>query len=155
MFNVGNSFYAIAGMGGGPYSPRLWKQFEGVYNQFFGVTQPYSLTFICNQDEPYDKIFNNIEFRADTWDGETLTNETFDTLEVWNEYQRGKSSLTMSRNKPSTLQKKFRVWRANIPRDSKNYRDRIRNTWAFIKLSKNYPVTYRTELHDVMVHYFI
>ena len=155
MFNVGNSFYAIAGIGGGPYSPRLWKQFEGVYNQFFGVTQPYSLTFICNQDEPYDKIFNNIEFRADTWDGETLTNETFDTLEVWNEYQRGKSSLTMSRNKPSTLQKKFRVWRANIPRDSKNYRDRIRNTWAFIKLSKNYPVTYRTELHDVMVHYFI
>ena len=155
MFNVGNSFYAIAGIGGGPYSPRLWKQFGGVYNQFFGVTQPYSLTFICNQDEPYDKIFNNIEFRADTWDGETLTNETFDTLEVWNEYQRGKSSLTMSRNKPSTLQKKFRVWRANIPRDSKNYRDRIRNTWAFIKLSKNYPVTYRTELHDVMVHYFI
>lgn len=155
MFNVGNSFYAIAGIGGGPYSPRLWKQFGGVYNQFFGVTQPYSLTFICNQDEPYDKIFNNLEFRADTWDGETLTNETFDTLEVWNEYQRGKSSLTMSRNKPSTLQKKFRVWRANIPRDSKNYRDRIRNTWAFIKLSKNYPVTYRTELHDVMVHYFI
>lgn len=155
MFNVGNGFYSIAGIGGGPHNPRLWKQFEGNYNQFFGVTKPYSLTFICNQDEPYDKIFNTVEFRADTWDGTILTNETFDTLEVWNEYQRGKSTLAMSRNKPSTLQKKFRVWRANIPRDSKNYRDRIRNTWAFIKLSKNTPVTYRTELHDVMVHYFI
>lgn len=155
MFNVSNGFYAIAGEGGGKYYPKLWKQFDGNYNSFFGVTRPYSVTFICNQDEPYDKIFNNIEFRADTWNGDTLTNSTFDTLDVWNEYQHGTSSLVMNRNKPSTLQKKFRVWRANVPRDSKNYRDRIRNTWAFVKLSMNNPSTYKTELHDIMVHYFI
>lgn len=155
MFNAGNSFYAIAGTGGGKYNPKLWKQFEGNYNSFFGSIKPYSITFICNQDEPYDKIFNNIEFRADTWDGNTLTSSTFDTLDVWNEYQHGTSSLVMNRNKPSTLQKKFRVWRANVPRDNKNHRDRIRNTWAFVKLSMSNPSTYKTELHDVMVHYFI
>ena len=31
---------------------------------------------------------------------------------------------------------KFRIWRANIPRDNSNNRDRIRNTWAKIKLHK-------------------
>ena len=44
----------------------------------------------ANPDFTKDKIFNNIEFRADSWDKEEiLTNNTFDTLDVWNEYQQG------------------------------------------------------------------
>ena len=149
MFNVDDDFYAIK-------SGYMWKQFSGDYNMIFGEYCPYSITFIVNPDEPYDKIFNTIEFRADSWNGNTLLNkETFDTLDVWNEYQHGTSILTNIIGRPSPLKKKFRIWRANIPRDNSNNRDRIRNTWAYVKLSKNTENIWRTEFHDMTVYYFI
>lgn len=148
MFNISSEFFAFK-------DNKLWHQFAGDYNTFFGYYKPYSITLISNAEEPLDKIFNNLEFRADSWDGDTLIdNVTFDTLEVWNEYQSGKVSLTNKLGYPSSLKKKFRIWRANIPRDSKNKRDRIRNPWAYIKLSMNTPNTFRTEFHDAVVHYF-
>lgn len=149
MFNIKDRFYSLK-------DGKLWEHSAGDYNMFYDEFKPYSMTFISNPDEPYDKIFDNIEFRADSWDNDTLMNfDTFDTLDVWNEYQNGHSELHINKNKPSTLKKKFRVWRANIPRDITNPRDRIRNTWAYIKLSKNTPNTYRTEFHDLIVKYFV
>lgn len=149
MFNIQDRFFSLK-------NGKLWEQSAGDYNMFYNEFKPYSMTFISNPDEPYDKIFDNIEFRADSWDNDVLVDfDTFDTLDVWNEYQEGHSELHMNKNKPSTLKKKFRVWRANIPRDITNPRDRIRNTWAYIKLSKNTPNTYRTEFHDLIVKYFV
>ena len=148
MFNIDNNFYAIK-------DNKVWEQFAGDYNSFYGETKPYSITVISNPDSFYDKVFNNIEFRADTWDNGKLLNTAFDTLEVWNEYQHGKTSLVNTMGRPSSLKKKFRVWRANIPRDSHNMRDRIRNTWAYVKLEHKNPSNYRTEFHDLMIHYFI
>ena len=149
MFNIDNSFYAIK-------NNKVWKQFAGDYNSFYGEIKPYSITVISNPDSFYDKVFNNIEFRADTWNNDTLLNNvTFDTLEVWNEYQHGITSLSNVLGRPSALKKKFRVWRANIPRDMSNMRDRIRNTWAYVKLEHANPSNYRTEFHDLLVHYFI
>lgn len=149
MFNIKDRFYSLK-------NGKLWEHSAGDYNMFYNEFKPYSMTFISNPDEPYDKIFDNIEFRADSWDNDTLMNfDTFDTLDVWNEYQNGHSELHINKNKPSTLKKKFRVWRANIPRDITNPRDRIRNTWAYIRLSKNTPNTYRTEFHDLIVKYFV
>lgn len=148
MFNIDNSFYAIK-------NNKIWEQFAGDYNSFYGETKPYSITVISNPDSFYDKVFNTVEFRADTWDNDKLLNTTFDTLEVWNEYQQGKSNLSNVLGKPSPLKRKFRVWRANIPRDISNNRDRIRNTWAYIKLEHSNPSNYKTEFHDLMVHYFI
>lgn len=149
MFNIDNSFYAIK-------NNKVWKQFAGDYNSFYGETKPYSITVISNPDSFYDKVFNNIEFRADTWDEEGyLTNITFDTLKVWNEYQCGITSLDNILGRPSSLKRKFRIWRANIPRDINNMRDRIRNTWAYVKLEHANPSNYKTEFYDLMVHYFI
>ena len=148
MFNIGSDFYAIK-------NNKIWHNFEGEYNMFFGEFKPFSVTVVANGDEPLDKIFNNIEFRADSWNGDTLTSSTFDTLDVWNEYQHGTESLVNTKDKPSTLKRKFRVWRANIPRDNSNHRDRIRNTWAYVKLAQNTANTYKTELHDLNVQYFV
>ena len=149
MFNIKDKFYSIK-------NNRIWEQFSGDYNMFYGSYKPYSMTFISNPDEPYDKIFDNIEFRSDSWEGDKLKDfDTFDKIEVWNEYQRGESDLDINKHMPSSLKNKFRVWRVNIPRDSSNNRDRIRNTWAYIKLSKNTPNKYRTEFHDMIVKYFI
>lgn len=134
---------------------RVWENHEGLYNMFFDVYEPFYTTIIANPDMQMDKVFNNIEFRSDTWIGNSLISDiTFDTLTVWNEYQTGTSELINLPNKPSSLKKKFRIWRANIPRDDRNGRDRIRNPWAYVKLSMETPNIFKTILHDINVHYF-
>ena len=139
---------------------RPWLHNEGDYNMFFGVYQPFYTTVIANPDMPVDKIFNNLEFRSDSWDkSDNLLNTTFDTLTVWNEYQQGTSSLNNILGRPSDLKKKFRIWRANIPRASaigstKKGRDRMRNPWLYIKLSMEEENVNKTVLHDMIVHYF-
>lgn len=139
---------------------RPWLHNEGDYNMFFGVYQPFYTTVIANPDMPVDKIFNNLEFRSDSWDkSDNLLNTTFDTLTVWNEYQQGTSTLNNILGRPSDLKKKFRIWRANIPRASaigstKKGRDRMRNPWLYIKLSMEGENVNKTVLHDMIVHYF-
>lgn len=148
MFNIGENYYAIK-------DGKVWHQFAGEYNTLYNIYRPFSITYISNNDMPYDKTFNTIEYRADFWDKEVLTQESFDTLEVWNEYQKGIADLKVRKNRPSVLKKKFRIWRANIPRDMSNNKDRIRNTWAYVKLSKETENTYKMQLHDVEVKYFV
>lgn len=135
------------------YKP--WLHNEGDYNMYFGVYQPFYTTVIANPDMSKDKIFSNLEFRSDTWDKNgNLLNTTFDTLTTWNEYQEGTSKLTNVLGKPSDLKKKFRIWRANIPRAKANGRDRMRNPWLYVKLSMEKENTNKTVLHDMIVHYF-
>ena len=139
---------------------RPWLHNEGDYNMFFGVYQPFYTTVIANPDMPVDKIFNNLEFRSDSWDKSgNLLDTTFDTLTVWNEYQQGTSTLNNILGRPSDLKKKFRIWRANIPRanvagSTKKGRDRMRNPWLYIKLSMEEENVNKTVLHDMIVHYF-
>lgn len=139
---------------------RPWLHNEGDYNMFFGVYQPFYTTIIANPDMPVDKIFNNLEFKSDSWDKNgNLLNTTFDTLTAWNEYQQGTSTLNNILGRPSNLKKKFRIWRANIPRatsigSTKKGRDRMRNPWLYIKLSMEEENVNKTVLHDMIVHYF-
>lgn len=149
MFNIGTGFYSIK-------TDSINQHSIGHYNEFYGEIKPYYLTIISNEDPQVDKIFTNIEYRADAFDSNNnyLVNTSFDTIEVWNEYQRGKSALKYSKFKPSNLKKKFRMWRADIPRDKTKKLDRMRNPWLFIKLSKENPSNERMELHDMLVHYF-
>lgn len=148
MFNIGNDFFAYK-------NNKLWEQFAGEYNKFYGVRKPYHVTFVANPEPTNDKIFDTLEFRADTWSGDKLLSDiTFDRLQVWTEYQTGCSTLFNNLGKPSPLKKKFRIWRANIPRDGSNNRDRMRNPWMYVKLSMENPVNYKTELHDLVLYYF-
>lgn len=155
------------------YKPYLHR--KGEYNKFFGVYKPYWTTVITNPNEPADKIFNILEFRADGFTKDSVTNKynvyskdhIFDTLRVWTEYQEGVSDLTDVKDYPSTLKKKFRIWRALIPRNNTNKfgdnlnnysRDRIRNPWAYVKLgmekSANYSQDKKVILHDLIIDYF-
>lgn len=165
----------------------IWAQNKGNYNEFYGNKKPFYMTVSANgEDGIVDKIWNNIEFRADTYDDDTLLSDTtFDELNVWNEHQVGLARLTLrgvngSINSPSNLKKKFRIWRANIPRsqymaipkfnkginntvansirdtysDQGRGRNRIRNPWTYIQLKNSNPNAYKTILHDLMVYYF-
>lgn len=165
MFNLENEFYSVcltSASDRGQIST-LYKMFDGDYNNFFGETKPYHITYVANQNPTNDKIFNTIEFRGDSLNtNDKLIKGTdtkmpnicpFSKLTVWNEYQRGEETLNRIYGRPSNLKEKFRTWRANIPRDESNHRDRIRNPWAYIKLegSNN---TNRMQLHDLQVYYF-
>ena len=163
IFNAKDSTYAVN-------STTLYKLFEGDYNNFFDEEKPFWITFTHNENPFNDKIYNTLEFRADTYeyntkedeDGDIITycelsnNSSFDTIKVKNEYQDTEEvSLEFAKYIPSNLKRKFRIWRANIPRDFVNKRDRIRNTWANITLKASNPSNTKTELHDLVVSYFM
>lgn len=108
----------------------------------------------------------------------------FDALEVWDEYQHGVLSLDYknghdrfthgTKDNASHLERKFRMWSCDIPRDNAPVNasteaamgikrvkvrplDRIRNPWAYIKLTKNAAeksFLNKTEIHDIMATYF-
>jgi hypothetical protein len=158
MFNVVDKFYCIK-------DNYLNEMFEGDYNYFFGEYQGYDISFISNgrssqQDlSGIDKIYTNVFFRADKWSDKLdsiLSSESpFDYIRVWDEYQDTGETLLKS----PLLKKKFRVWRAQIPRDAHNRRDRIRNTWCKVTLGSaprynNGNIGF-IQLHDVEVQYFI
>lgn len=168
---------------------QLWEHQTGDYCNFFGTAKPYSMTLIGNQEPQMDKIFTNLEFRACV-SGEGSYNSStdkfspslpFDSLEAWNEYQHG--LLTISdrngydifthgnKNGIASLNRKFRMWRCDIPRDNakiddateslmgiKRFKarplDRIRNPWTYLKLQKKEGSIGKVEIHDVMATYF-
>ena len=159
MFNIQNNFYAIKDYDVYHNSGTHFMQmFSGDY------MKDYHITYIANQNPTNDKIFNTLEFRADTLkpDDKLVISDInskspnicpFNKLTIWNEYQEGTAELSKILGKPSNLKEKFRTWRVNIPRDKSNNRDRIRNPWAYIKLegSNN---TNRMQLHDLQVWYY-
>lgn len=157
MFNLEDSFLAINKQAGTD-EYKLWVQNDGYYNRYFGAFKPFYTTVIANAEPTVNKIFSSVAFRADTFNnGLFLPKKTFDELEVWNEYQRGKASLVNSLGGPSNLKRRYRTWRAHVPRDGvdKRNRTRISNPWAYVKLSMNIPSSYKTVLHDIEVDYFI
>lgn len=144
-----------------PNKYKIWFQHEGDYNMYFGQYRPFYTTVIANQEPQLDKVFNNVEFRSDTWEpredvpgGWYLTEDTFDTLSAWNERQHKRETLLYNQGPPSNLKKKFNIWRAEMPRDWKNPLDRMRNPWLYVKLAMNEPNKNKTILHDMKIYYF-
>lgn len=161
-------------------SDKLWIQGEGEYSNIFGEPQDYHMLYRVTPDPYGDKTFTNIEYRADMFDmNDTsnqympkegrLTNNTFDTLEVWNEYQGNTVSINDAKSplypfgvkdKYPDIRRKFRIWRVDIPRDRKSADNpfglnRIRNPWVYLKLSKTPTLpNERMEFHDLAVRYF-
>ena len=115
-----------------PY--QFYRHQAGNYGTFFGEDYGYSITLIGNPEPLVSKIFTNLEFRACTNDEGVYYNNhlkfylPFDTIETWNEYQHGESSLQQKNGHgnsvhylsdgTSALQRKFRIWRCDIPRDN-------------------------------------
>ena len=160
-----NTLECIDGHIYGINSSNLYKMFEGEdYCNLFEERKDYSMTYKINKDSFIDKIWTNIEYRADVFNtiggivdknASIDPEDTFDTLEVWNEYQRGIANL--KGDKYPNAKCKFRIWRADIPRhddegDKKNP-DRIRNPWIMLKLTKNTNKERRMEFHDLLVKY--
>lgn len=153
----------------------LWLQGEGDYNIIYGEPQNYHITYRITPEPYSDKTFTNLTYRADIFDMNQdndfmpdeglLTDSTFDTLEVWNEYQGNKVNLEFTaKDLYPDKRRKFRIWRMDIPRDKKSKDNpyglnRIRNPWIYLKLEKDNTNlkeghSERMEFHDLAVSYF-
>ena len=140
------------------YNDGIYEAYKGDYGTFKGkINSSAVIEFIANGDFDSDKIFETVELttsdiaKINNWKADYYP---FDTLEVSNEYQKGKNEASFT-----NIKKKFRTWRWQIPRNSKKNkdgiitnRDRIRNMWAKIRLSKNYnsPLS----IYDINVAYY-
>lgn len=134
----------------------IWEHNGGDYNIFFDTYKPFSVSIISNGSSANDKIFNTIDISSEVFEQDTKDsmNLPFDVLHTWNSYQDGEYNLNNIKGFPSNFKKKFRIWRANIPRDKSNSRDRMRNPWLYLELIKQSPNTDKTVLHNITVNYF-
>lgn len=152
MNTVNGHVYSICGS-------KLYKMFEGEdYCNLFGSQKPYYMTYKINKDPFIDKTWTNIEYRADIFESGIIGHKdailstplkTFDKFEVWNEYQYGISNMSKARCK-------FRIWREQIPRDTREDTrgfNRIRNPWIMLKLEKTTDTDKRMEFHDLLIKY--
>ena len=152
MFNLDSKFYSLKKDGEGILT--LWENFAGEYNNFYGVYKPFDITFISNANATYNKIFDTLEYRADVYDSSNnlLHDKSFTTIQVSNEYQDTEEHRFINKD----LRKKFRVWRAIIPRDNrKGKRTRISNPWTKIKLKYDTEDNNKMVLHDMIVKYTV
>lgn len=135
----------------------IYEAYKGNYGIIYNKYSFADIEFIVNSEFDLDKIFETVELttsdiaKINNWKADYYP---FDTLEVSNEYQRGKNEASSI-----NVKKKFRTWRWQIPRNSKKNedgivtnRDRIRNMWAKIRLSKKYnsPLS----IYDINVAYY-
>ena len=154
---------------------KLWLQGEGLYSHIFGEYQNFYTLYRVTPDPYSDKTFTNLTYRADMFDMNQdndympdeglLTDSTFDTLEVWNEYQGNEVNLEFNtRDFYPDNRRKFRIWRTDIPRDRKGTNNpfglnRMRNPWIYLKLEKDNSTleeghNERMEFHDLAVSYY-
>lgn len=153
MFSLDGKFYSFK-------DNKIWMQEAGDYNSFFNVNKGYYSTVVANQEASLDKIITNIDLRSDMYNGNTLiSDKTFDYLKISNEYQKVEQDLNFLRNKPGALQRKFRIWRIQIGRDSTviqgRQSDRIRNTWSKITLGHKGEDKNRMVFYDMNLHYYV
>lgn len=159
MFSFESKLYSLANNTEGVLT--LWENFAGDgYNNIYNVFRPFNFSFISNENPTITKIFDSIEMRTDRYDGETLVGNKYtintqegqplDFIRVNNEYQ-DTSNVDFN---ASSLRKKFRIWRALIPRNN-GTRERIRNTWSKITLGCKEPSNNMTILHDLSVKYTV
>jgi hypothetical protein len=163
MFNVNGMFLSV--LHTYDNNSELYQNNAGERNMFYKnktntstpAFEPYYVTVVANENPVMDKLFTNVDFKGDMFDaaGNYLPRITYDTLDLKTEYQTGTLNLIDTANQSSVLKKKFNRWRALTPRDNKNNRDRIRNNWTFVKLAKNDIGSERSELHDLLVYYYL
>ncbi len=133
---------------------KLWTHTkDSEYQNWYGTKHESSITLLINTDVPgTEKVFNNIEFDSEvTLEDVDIPNSTIDSIEAWTTYQKsGKIPLTVGRD----LKRKFRTWRAFIPRQEAS-RNRLRDKWLFLKLGFDPEDNKKLILHDIIINYTV
>lgn len=166
---------------------KLWMHRSNILQHcnFYGIQYPFWAEIVCNgnnQNSDYgmDKIFDNLNWRADVWEWRINDDNvyewnykpftTYTDISGFDNYQtfslhfnpvNGTGTEQLSHpvtpiNHLVNLRKKFKIWYTTIPRADGTRRDRIRDTWCHIRLTGDTSVSnYRHIMHDLTVTYFI
>lgn len=137
-----------------PDNNKLYKQYEGEYNNFYGVTYPSNITLLVNPEPNVDTVMDNIMYKSEVYlNNLDQPDKTLTHVRVWNEYQDSLlRQLELGRNK--NLRRKFRDWNAILPRQQGS-RERIRNPWNFLLLQFNNDENLKLILHNIVVSYTV
>jgi hypothetical protein len=130
----------------------LYESYSGEYNKFFGEYKPSYIILQVNPEVNTDVVYNNIIYNSELYLNDIdQPDKTLTHIQAYNEYQdSGRIPLVFGRS--SNLRRKFRQWRANIPREG---RSRMRNSWIFLKLELDNTSNYKMILHDIIIQYNI
>lgn len=149
LFNLNNHTYQLK-------DSILKEMFKGDY------AYNYSIQHKINPEPLADKVFTNIEYIADCYEKSVDSSKSFgnsadkippfNKLKVWNEYQEGETT-NLNKRYPN-FNKKFRLWRVDVPRDKHSLRDRIRNPWMMLELSNDKEHNNRMVFHNLLVKYY-
>jgi len=131
----------------------MYEHFKGNYNTFYGSKYPSDVT-LQMRPESNDNMFTNISYKSEvTSSGIDIPKATLTDIRCWNEYQDTTTKpLILNKN----LSRKFRMWKANIPREIKNGKptlDRIRGQWGKLYLKFDNNSNYKIVLHDITISY--
>lgn len=151
MMNIGQHNFLLKN---GVYAARE----DDTYSKFFDEVKDYWITIACDGQTnrgsafPADKVFNNVEYRADIYnlDGSNTNYSVsiFNKKQAWNGYQNSNEcSLDGIR--------KFNTWRIQLPRHA-GTRDRIRSPFCYIKLKQDQSIKQQIDraiLHDLAVYF--
>lgn len=133
----------------------LYKQFDGEYNKFFGITYPSYITLLSNPAADLDTVFDNIAYKNEFYNNENtfIPNKTFDKLSLYHESQFSDDmNIVVSRNGNARV--KFKEWNVQLPREF-GTRNRMRNPWMFITLTLSGTENVKMILHDPSISYSI
>lgn len=165
------SLFSLDGKSFVTYGNGWFMQREGDYNYFFVKTtepldtdyKPFYIEVMANQEPLSDKTFADVEYTmvgsndAEMSEAKDENNhpeplDSFDVLKTTTSYQEGESNLVALRAKPSNLRRKFRQWRAEVPRATGSM-DRMRDSWMKAKLIKNKPNANRYRVNNINITY--
>lgn len=133
---------------------KLYKQYSGNYNEYYGVKYPSYIILNVNPEADKDCVFDNINFKSDvTLDNIDQADKTLTHITAYNDYQNINKipvQLTVGRN--NNLRRKFRDWNALIPREGRN---RIRAPYIKLKVVFDNDSNYKLILHDISIYYTV
>jgi len=131
---------------------KLYQHNLGEYNNYYGEYSPSYVTLLLNPQSDMSCVFDSIFFNSELYlDNIDQPTKTLTHIQAYNEYQdSGRIPLLVGRN--TNIKRKFREWKAEIPRDGRN---RIRNPWIFLKLELDNKSNYKMILHDIIISYTI
>lgn len=137
-----------------PTNTMIYKQYDGNFNEFYGVKYSSYITILANPEVDRDTVFDNIMYKSEIYlDDIDQSDKTLSSVRLYNEYQdSGVVPLILGRD--TNLRRKFRDWNAILPREE-NTRQRIRNPWVYLKLQLDNPNNYKMILHDIVISYTI
>ncbi len=132
----------------------IYRQYEGNYNNFYGINYPSYVILNVNPESDLDTVFDNIMYKSEVYLNDIdQPDKTLTKVRLYSEYQdSGLIPLTVGRN--SNLRRKFRDWNAILPRNQGS-RERIRNPWVKLLLQFDNTSNYKLILHDIVLSYSV